>query len=88
MAVYHLMGVLISKRRAVATNLQDVLTRHGCLIKVRLGLHETGDLCSEEGLMILQLNGSDDDIDELFADLNALDGVLAKTIQLTSENEV
>jgi len=82
MAVYHLMGILISKRHANATQVQEILTKYGCLIKVRLGLHETGDVCSEEGLMILQLAGPEDEIDELYAELSVLDGVVAENIRL------
>lgn len=84
MAKVHLMGVLIGKRRANAAHVQEVLTRHGCLIKVRLGLHDTGDVCSEDGLMVLQLIDSDQN-DELCADLNALDGVTAELIELENK---
>lgn len=85
MAVYHLMGILIGKRRENAVKVQDILTRHGCIIKVRLGLHDAGDACSDEGLTVLQLDGPQDDIDELYADLNVLDGVVAEQIHLGSE---
>ncbi len=82
MAIHSLMGILIEKRRANAAKVQEVLTEHGCLIKVRLGLHEAGDVCSEEGLMLLQLDDNQDGIDELHADLNVLDGVTAEVIKL------
>ncbi len=82
MAVHSLMGILIEKRRANAAKVQEVLTEHGCLIQVRLGLHEAGDACSEEGLMLLQLVDNQDGIDELYADLNVLEGVSAELIQL------
>ncbi len=82
MAVYNLMGILISKRHANASQVQEILTKYGCLIKVRLGLHETGDACTEEGLMILQLSGTEDEIDELHAELNVLEGVVAENIRL------
>lgn len=81
MAKYSMMGIVVSKRRAQATHVQEVLTRHGCLIKARLGLHETGDACAEDGLMILQLVESDQN-DELCADLNALEGVTAELVVL------
>lgn len=82
MAVYHLMGILIQKRKEASSKVQEVLSEHGCLIKVRLGLHEAGDVCSEEGLVVLQLAGDTDRIDELYADLNVIEGVTAELITL------
>jgi metal-responsive CopG/Arc/MetJ family transcriptional regulator len=84
MAAYHLMGILIQKRKDTAAQVQDVLSEHGCIIKVRLGLHEAGDACSEEGLVVLQLTGSRDEMDELYADLNVIDGVVAEHITLSN----
>ena len=84
MAAYHLMGILIQKRKDTAAQVQDVLSEHGCIIKVRLGLHEAGDACSEEGLVVLQLTGSRDEMDELYADLNVIDGVVAEQITLSN----
>lgn len=84
MANYNLMGVLISKRRAHAPAVQEILTRYGCLIRVRLGLHDLGDACSDDGLLVLQLTDSKDEVDELHAELNALDGVSAEIITLNS----
>lgn len=84
MAAYHLMGILIHKRKETAAQVQDVLSEHGCIIKVRLGLHEAGDACSEEGLVVLQLTGSRDEMDELYADLNVIDGVVAEQITLSN----
>ncbi len=82
MAMYHLMGILIQKRKETSSRVQEVLSEHGCLIKVRLGLHEAGDVCSEEGLVVLQLVGPTEQIDELYADLNVIDGVMAEQMTL------
>lgn len=82
MGIYHLMGILIQKRRENSAKVQEVLTQYGCLIKVRLGLHESGDRCAEEGLVVLQLDGPQEEIDELYADLNVIDGVAADLITL------
>ncbi len=82
MAVYHLMGILIQKRKETSAQVQEVLSEHGCLIKVRLGLHESEDNCSDDGLVVLQLTGPTDEIDELYADLNVIDGVVAEQITL------
>ena len=84
MSCNHIMAVLINHRTSNAPRVQEVLTKHGCTIKMRLGLHETGeDFCSEEGLVILQICGSSEAIGALEADLNGLTGVKAKTITLS-----
>jgi hypothetical protein len=73
----------LDQRVENATKVQEVLTKHGCIIKARLGLHETSkDYCANYGLIILQCCGSSEDIDRLLADLNAVAGVTAKSICL------
>ena len=85
MACYNVMTLLVNNRRKNAPKLQELLTASGCIIKARLGLHEAGDECSEEGLIILQLTGSADEINTLACELNTLDGVKAKNIELCSD---
>jgi hypothetical protein len=86
MRTYHLMGILISKRNACAHTVQDILTKHGCIIRVRLGLHDgIGDSCTEEGLVILQLAGEIDEINALRDELNAVTGVTAEALKLEAK---
>lgn len=85
MPCYNIMTILVNHRTKNAAELQDVLTKSGCIIKVRLGLHEAGDICSEEGLIILQLVGSKEDIKRLNDDLNMIDGIKSKTVELCSD---
>lgn len=84
MASYSLIGLIINHRRKNAVEVQHVLTQYGCNIKMRLGLHEADNVCSEEGLVILQLAGSDKENAELENALNALDGVTAKMMTINS----
>jgi hypothetical protein len=72
----------IQHRREEADKLQKVLTEHGCEVKARLGLHEAGSLCSDEGLIILQLVPDEPKADSLVADLNKLDGIRAKLVEV------
>ncbi len=86
MLCYNVMTLLVNNRRENAPRLQEVLTDSGCIIKVRLGLHEAdGDSCSNEGLIILQLTGSKEEIKELETRLNQLEGIKAKNIELCSD---
>lgn len=82
MACYNVMTLLVNNRRENAPRLQEVLTDSGCIIKMRLGLHEAGDFCSNEGLIILQLTGGKEEIAALEARLNQLEGIKAKSNEL------
>lgn len=84
MSKYTIMAVLIENRKAKAIAVQDLFTKYGCSIKMRLGLHETTNVCAEDGLVILQLTGSDEEIKGLESELNALVGVKTELITLSS----
>ena len=75
-----IMAVTISKRTAEAVKVQQVLTEHGCIIKLRVGLHEAGDVCADDGLVLLHLCGTRKDVATLKADLNKIKGVKAKAM--------
>ncbi len=45
--MFSIMAIKISPRNEIAPKVQEILTRNGCIIKTRLGLHEaTNDSCS------------------------------------------
>ena len=75
------VAVLISRRTEDAPKFQEVLTRHGCIIKTRLGLHEV-DNCREDGLVILHACGEEEALSALLADINGLSHIRAKTLRL------
>lgn len=85
MSEFNIMAIVINPRSKKAPEVQEVFTKHGCKIKMRLGLHEAGDVCSEEGLVLLQLVGSKDDIKSLEDELNGMEGVNAKTLSISSD---
>jgi len=75
--------VLISKRKDAAVNVQKVLTGWGCIIKTRLGIHDgVLENCSDEGTLILELVGIEEDKSELTRKLSLLKGITAKRIDL------
>lgn len=76
------MAVLIDKRTDAAIKVQEVLTRHGCIINARLGLHEAGDRCAEHGLVLLYLVGSKKEVAALASALRKVRGVRVKTMDL------
>ena len=78
---HKIMAIAVDYISENADKLQKTLTLHGCKVKARIGLHEAGDVCSEEGLIILQLVPQED-IDALLKDLNNIEGIRAKYLEI------
>ena len=74
-----ILGVLITDRKKEAGEVQKVLTKFGCSIKTRLGLHEASDeTCSNEGLILLELTGEYKEMDNLEKELESIEGTQTK----------
>lgn len=51
-----IIGIKISNRLQSAISVQEVLTKFGCIIKTRIGLHEEiNGQCSPKGLILLEI---------------------------------
>lgn len=69
-----ILGVFITNRVKDAVKIQDILTKYGCSIKTRLGLHEAGtDFCSPSGLILLELTGDVNECISLENELLSID---------------
>ena len=77
--------IMIALRSKSAVSVQEILTTYGCLIKTRLGIHENeGAKCTETGMVIIELvNGQDEKATELVAELEALEEVSVKDVELS-----
>jgi len=82
MDMHRIMVIRVGQRLANAEHLQGILSRFGCIIKVRLGLHEAGDACAPDGLIVLQLTQGDAEPNELLEQLNLLPGIQAKLVEI------
>lgn len=76
-----IMVVKIGSRRERSPEVQEVLSKFGCSIKMRLGLHETENVCSDEGLLILQLAGEQDEMKKLEKALSSMKDISAKLVE-------
>lgn len=75
--------ILVDHRKNAAVDVQKTLTAWGCLIKTRLGLHEgVQDNCSEHGLIICELVGKQDQLEELKRKLELIKGVSSELVSL------
>jgi len=80
---YRIVALKIGNREGTAQKLQGILTEYGCLIKVRLGLHNLPpEACSPLGLVLMEVVGSDEEIAAMVKELNAVPEAVAKLIEL------
>lgn len=78
-----ILGIRVTDRKKEAGKVQKVLTNYGCSIKTRVGLHETSnEFCSSEGIILLELYGEQEKIDALKAELQAIEGINVREMDL------
>ena len=75
-----IMGISIKNRKEKAVLFQAILTEYGCYIQTRLGTINPN--CEDSGIILLQLNCSDDLATEMTKKLEAIDGVLVSLMDL------
>ena len=75
--------ILVGHRKKAAVQVQKVLTGWGCIIKTRLGIHDgVMENCSDQGLLILELAGEREKMDELARKISLINGVSSKLVDL------
>ena len=80
---YYIIGVRLDNRINNAVKFQEILTKNGCKIKARLGLHEVSeDACANDGIIVLQPYGSKEEVESLVNEVNSLEGITARYIDL------
>ena len=75
--------ILIGNRKESAVNVQKVLTAWGCNIKTRLGVHDgVMENCSDQGLLMLEIVGTEEENEELARKVARIKGVDSKLVNL------
>jgi len=76
--------VLLSDRKETAVTFQKILTDWGCMVKTRLGIHDgVLDHCSNYGLVVLDIVGEKQKLEEMTRKLNLVKGIKAQLITLS-----
>lgn len=84
MAEKTIIGINITDRVQEANKIQEILTKYGCSIKTRLGLHEVVDnYCSKSGLILLELTGDKSEYSKLEQELLKVQGLEIKKMIFT-----
>ena len=79
----YIIGVRVNHREANAVGLQELLTKYGCNIKLRVSLHETSEkYCSDDGVSMLHVCGYSSELEAMVVALNAVEGIRAKMLEL------
>jgi hypothetical protein len=75
--------ILIGNRTESAVKVQQILTAWGCIIKTRLGIHDgVMENCSDGGLLILELYGTQEQKQELARKVAVLTDVSSQLVEL------
>lgn len=83
MNCFYVVAVRMENRLEAAVRFQEILTENGCKIKARLGLHEAGEgTCADDGLILLQVCGSPEEVERLVTEFGTIEGVSAKYLDL------
>ena len=71
-----ILGLHVTNRVNDAVKIQDLLTKFGCSIKTRLGLHDVNEnVCSSSGIILLELTGEASECDKLENELHKVEGL-------------
>ncbi len=63
-----IIGISIENRKEESKKLQDILTKYGCYIKTRIGLHDMGEYkCLNYGIVLIEVV---DKINEIYDELS------------------
>jgi len=74
-----ILGLYIPERSKQANEVQYLLTKFGCSIKTRLGLHDINENeGSGNGIILLELNGDVKEFRKLESELKKLEGLIVK----------
>jgi uncharacterized protein (DUF1330 family) len=71
-----IIGIHVLDRMQCISKVQEILTKYGCDVKTRLGLHKTNEQnCSKSGLIILEFIGSKQRLEEMVESLLKIESV-------------
>jgi hypothetical protein len=69
-----IIGIKLQNKLDNAVEMQKILTKYNCIIKLRIGISNNGLFCSDNGIILLQAETDDKEI-ELEKDLLNIDGI-------------
>ena len=78
-----ILGIRLNNRIESSITFQEVLSKYGCIIKTRIGLHDTScGVCSPYGIILLETIKDEERINNMISDLQNLQGVKFNIMEL------
>lgn len=75
--------ISVERRQEISSKVQEVLTKFGCIIQTRLGLHNSSkDSCSSNGLIILECIDDEQEVKKLNDALLGIEGIKVKIVNI------
>jgi hypothetical protein len=73
---HHVFGIHVTQRVENIPSVQATLTKFGCNIRTRIGIHDADNTsCSPSGLILVDAIGAEEQVEEFYRELAALRGV-------------
>jgi hypothetical protein len=77
----NIIAIRVLDRIKEAGRLQNSLSKHSKVIKTRFGYHELNDYkCSRSGLLILELQGNNEECDVFLKELKNIGGIIVEVM--------
>ena len=80
--MWNIVVIKVGRIGEDSLKVQSLLSEFNCSIKTRLGLHQAGDVCGTEGVIILDLTGDKGEMESLGKALNQLPSVKAQLVDI------
>ena len=78
-----IFGIRLLSRQVASLKFQETLSKYGCNIKTRIGLHDISDgVCSPDGVILLEVVGDERILSGMMADLRQIEGLKLETMLL------
>lgn len=58
-----IIGIKLPNKRDNAVELQKILTKFNCIIRMRIGINNTNIFCSTDGIVLLQVENKEKSIE-------------------------
>ncbi len=69
-----ILGIRLAKRNETATKFQEILSKYGCNIKTRIGLHDVSDgVCASDGVILLEVIGAQEIISGMVKEIELIE---------------
>ena len=78
-----IIGIKLPQRTETAPSFQNILSKFGCNIKTRIGLHDINETyCAQDGIILLEVIGKPELIESMLKELNLIEGISCKMMTL------